>query len=968
MSTPTRPEDLPSQTVPDTVTPGRSDQTGSTSEFPTPPIPGAERELAGSFGRYTILCRLGKGGMGRVYLAHDPHLDRQIALKVPQFGVGEPEMLRERFYREARAAASLNHPNICSIYEVGEVGDTPYLTMAYVEGQPLGDWALVAPRPLSEILRIIRKIALAIHEAHAIGVIHRDLKPSNVLIDQRGEPIVMDFGLARRQLGEETRLTSPGVVMGTPAYMPPEAVHARGESSPASDIWSLGVILYELLAGRCPFVGPPTAVLVAIVSNPVEPPSRHRRDLDPRVDAICLKALTRDPHRRFRSMAEFANALAEVPSPASTTIVGHRAIKSGEASISQKQPPDERLAERILDLMRKWGVGRGLQKIRNKVESTDHFARRQVWQGFLDWMAGKHTDEARTAESYQSLPCGRALRGWALAGQASHLISDRDLTAALKLLDKAEMQGDPEDRVLQAAIAHTRATALVHAGKSDIAIPFLHAALDRFGREHFMTGRVLDTLGMAYSYKGNFPVAREFFEQSIRYKQNKEDDFGIAISHGQLGRLYLAWGHLDQAEEHFQEDLRLVQRLRSRWGEGQVYNHLGQVALARGEREAGAGRRATARRHFVVAAGWLDQSIRHAQENSYPISEAFGRKDRALLLLHQDDLDRAEEEARQARETFTANHFAEGVAKVHLVEGKILRRRERWQEAERKFRLALEHFENTQEIAETIHAYWEIARTHRDSGAPAPLVTRAYIDTLRRAEAARLDPLVRDVEQELHEVDVESYLRHIYRRARGFGIDEDSPSLMEGTSETATVLFVDLPGFSTYSHGLDEEAVLVTFNHLMADFAGVLARYQGRMIAYRGNGLMALVRSSSHAERGVSAALDLVEALEEFNRPRAMLGLKCFHVRIGIASGDLLLGNVGTYLKMDFSAIGATVNLAGALRNEAQPGLPCVSRGTYELVRDRFTCKEESPRSVQVAGFGPVEVWDVVGRKETPRR
>jgi adenylate cyclase len=214
---------------------------------------------------------------------------------------------------------------------------------------------------------------------------------------------------------------------------------------------------------------------------------------------------------------------------------------------------------------------------------------------------------------------------------------------------------------------------------------------------------------------------------------------------------------------------------------------------------------------------------------------------------------------------------------------------------------------------------------------------------------------------------VESYLRHIYQRARGFGIDEDSPSLMEGTSEVATVLFVDLPGFSVFSHGLDEEAILVTFNHLMADFADVLARHQGRIIAYRGAGLMALVRDARHAERGVNAALDLVKALEEFNRPRDVLGLPRFHVRIGISSGDLLLGNVGTYLKMDFTAIGATVNLAGALRNEAQPGLPCISRGTYDLVRDRFRCKEETPRSVQVAGFGPVDVWDVVGRKEAGR-
>ena len=118
----------------------------------------------------------------------------------------------------------------------------------------------------------------------------------------------------------------------------------------------------------------------------------------------------------------------------------------------------------------------------------------------------------------------------------------------------------------------------------------------------------------------------------------------------------------------------------------------------------------------------------------------------------------------------------------------------------------------------------------------------------------------------------------------------------------------------------------------------------------------------------MSAALDLVSALEEFNRPRELLGLTQFHVRIGIASGQLLLGNVGTYRKMDFTAIGATVNLAGALRNEAEVGVPCISRGTFDLARDRFAYRRTAPRSVTLAGFGSVEVWDVAGRNEGKRK
>ena len=131
------------------------------------------------------------------------------------------------------------------------------------------------------------------------------------MLDRRGEPVVMDFGLARRlHLGDEARLTSPGLLMGTPAYMPPEAVLGQEEPHPSGDVYSLGVMLYELLAGRCPFIGPPTAVLARIVAETIEPPSRHRAGLDPRLDALCLKALARSPHERFASMADFAAAIA----------------------------------------------------------------------------------------------------------------------------------------------------------------------------------------------------------------------------------------------------------------------------------------------------------------------------------------------------------------------------------------------------------------------------------------------------------------------------------------------------------------------------------------------------------------------------------------------------------------------------------------------------------------------------------
>ncbi len=185
------------------------------------------RVLPETFGRYQIVRRLGEGGMGTVYLARDSQLDRLVALKVPR--VGDDENLTagdlRRFFREARAAAALWHPNLCPIHDVGEVDGTPYLTMAYVEGHPLSHLINPCePIPQRQAAGIVVKIAEAMQEAHERGVIHRDLKPSNVMINARGEPVVTDFGLARRDETAEVALTKLGMVLGTPAFMSPEQI------------------------------------------------------------------------------------------------------------------------------------------------------------------------------------------------------------------------------------------------------------------------------------------------------------------------------------------------------------------------------------------------------------------------------------------------------------------------------------------------------------------------------------------------------------------------------------------------------------------------------------------------------------------------------------------------------------------------------------------------------------------------
>jgi hypothetical protein len=241
-------------------------------------------------GRYHILRILGRGAMGAVYLAHDAQLDRLVALKAPQFAAEDGPEARQRFLREARAAAAIDHPNVCPVFDVGETDGSPYLAMAYVPGQSLAQ-LLQGPAvlPRRRAVELVRTLALALQEAHDRGVIHRDLKPSNILLNQRGEPVIVDFGLARRLHPGDARLTRVGQPLGTPAYMSPEqVVGAAGRMGSGCDVYGLGVVLYQLLTGRLPFEGPVEDVLGHIVSRPPPPPSSHCPGLDPQLDAVCL--------------------------------------------------------------------------------------------------------------------------------------------------------------------------------------------------------------------------------------------------------------------------------------------------------------------------------------------------------------------------------------------------------------------------------------------------------------------------------------------------------------------------------------------------------------------------------------------------------------------------------------------------------------------------------------------------------
>ena len=272
--------------------------------------------------QYKILEKLGEGGMGVVYKAEDTKLNRMVALKFLLSGKMGSKKDQVRFLHEARAAAALEHPNICTVYEINEADGHTYIAMAYIDGQTLQD--MIAEKKLSEkeILRFSRQIADGVYEAHEKGIIHRDIKSANIMVNKKGQAVIMDFGLAKQQ--GNTMLTVEGATLGTISYMSPE--QTRGDKvDQRSDIWAFGVLLYEMITGNVPFRADyDQAVIYSILHEDPEPLSNIRKDISDDFQLIIDKALAKDPVQRYQNAAEILQDLENIGT----------AVKTGESELS----------------------------------------------------------------------------------------------------------------------------------------------------------------------------------------------------------------------------------------------------------------------------------------------------------------------------------------------------------------------------------------------------------------------------------------------------------------------------------------------------------------------------------------------------------------------------------------------------------------------------------------------------------
>ncbi|MFF8834069.1 protein kinase [Streptomyces sp. NPDC015130] len=315
---------------------------------------GAQGRYAGGSvagGRYQLRDLLGEGGMASVYLAYDSALDRQVAIKTLHTELGREQSFRERFRREAQAVAKLSHTNIVSVFDTGE--DTldgavmPYIVMEYVEGQPLGsvlaaDIQQYGAMPADKALKVTADVLAALEVSHEMGLVHRDIKPGNVMTTKRGLVKVMDFGIARAMQSGVTSMTQTGMVVGTPQYLSPEQALGRAVDA-RSDLYSVGIMLFQLLTGRLPFdADSPLAIAYAHVQEEPVAPSSINRSVTPAMDALVARALKKNPNERFPSAAAMQDECLRVLSAGQTgapVIVQGGPVSSGAGVGSAVFPP-----------------------------------------------------------------------------------------------------------------------------------------------------------------------------------------------------------------------------------------------------------------------------------------------------------------------------------------------------------------------------------------------------------------------------------------------------------------------------------------------------------------------------------------------------------------------------------------------------------------------------------------------------
>lgn len=578
---------------------------------------GRRAEVGTRLGKYMILRQVGQGGMSAVYEAEDLELGRRVALKVLHDDFGSRQLVL-RLHREAAIAARLNHPNIVSIHEVAIVPTASgsaihYIAMDFIAGQTLAERMAPRKSPRAELLRMLEDVAHAVEYAHEQGIIHRDLKPSNILVTAEGRAILGDFGLARAEAITEG-LTESQAILGTPQYMAPEQVRGkRTEIGKHTDIYALGVILYEILVGHCPFHGPTTpAVYEKILHNEPPLPRRLRRSVEPDLELIALKALEKEPARRYLSAQAFAEDL--------------RRFRAGEPIVAR--PPS--LVYRLRKRARKHrllvaAVGASLAV----GASVELLVVAPIWRSRISPETEPAQVEAIVVRAHDLEKQGDALGALAEYGKAI-AINPRH---ALAYADRSKLwteTGQSDKALADAEKAIALDPGLATAYSSRAAVRVLRDELDLGLRDveeairlDPKSGWFTCQRGLVWLKKGELAAADRDFAEAVRL------DPALANAYNSLGALREQQGDLDGALAFYEVFIRLHPR--------SVLGHYNRARVlhVRGDREAAlAGYDEAVRLAPQVAEPYTNRGALYLQLGRF--NEALSDCEQALRLKPAD--------------------------------------------------------------------------------------------------------------------------------------------------------------------------------------------------------------------------------------------------------------------------------------------------------------------------------------------
>ena len=576
-----------------------------------PPVAPSLEGVPQRIGRFAIRRRLGAGAFGAVYQAHDPVLDREVALKVPRAAALASPEAQARFLREPKAAARLRHPHIVAVHDAGSDGQQYYIASEYIRGQTLEEVIDEARPDFDHAAEIIRSLAEALDYAHHLEIVHRDVKPGNIMVDPQGQALLMDFGLARIGHSDE-QLTQDGRPLGTPAYMAPEQIDPSfGQPGAASDQYSLGVVLYELLCGERPFNGPSQVVLFNILHHPPESPRSRNPAVPVDLETICLKAMAKRPEDRYADCGELAadlrRWLADEPVQARRMGLVERAVRW-----CRRNPVVAGLSTTIVLLL-----------IAVAAITTNAYFR----EAHLRQIAVGDRDVARDAVEKKEAALEEADRHAEIAKDERDAAQRAELEAIGLLLlaidsqrqmeqerDRAErmtqMARDAVDQYFTKVSQDPRLKAVgLEALRRELletARRFYEQFIEEYpddpdlkaelGRAHSRLGTITDHLGEKHSAIELYEGARSIFEQLAQQHPTVLDyQCDLAECHSSLGGVYWAMRDVEKAKEEFDLALGIWTRLageehanspdypRYQSGLARVYNSLGIVHWAKRE-------------------------------------------------------------------------------------------------------------------------------------------------------------------------------------------------------------------------------------------------------------------------------------------------------------------------------------------------------------------------------------------------